>query len=198
MWCNSNWFTWKNSRPHTCTLTLLHWGLCKMSEFFQSIFFLSSLSSMKKFAFWYVEWWPFCFIIDTLRPKTKICHFPDNIFKHIFLNENVKISIKISLKLVPKGPINNIPALVHIMAWCHPSAKPLSKPMTDSLLMHICVSRPQWVNSLAMMYAEGIVIWVTVTNTSIIRWAWPVCVLNCYNHLISAIICFDMCLFEKN
>ena len=27
------------------------------------------------------------------------------------------ISIKISLKFVPKGPINNIPTLVQIMAW---------------------------------------------------------------------------------
>ena len=35
--------------------------------------------------------------------------FADNIFKWIFLNENVSISIKISLKFVPKGPINNIP-----------------------------------------------------------------------------------------
>ena len=40
---------------------------------------------------------------------------PDNIFKCIFLNENVWISIKISLKVVPKGLINNIPALVQIM-----------------------------------------------------------------------------------
>ena len=38
--------------------------------------------------------------------------FADNIFKCIFFNENVRISIKISLKFVPKGPINNIPALV--------------------------------------------------------------------------------------
>ena len=29
-----------------------------------------------------------------------------------FMNENVRISIKISLKFVPKGPINNNPALV--------------------------------------------------------------------------------------
>ena len=36
----------------------------------------------------------------------------------IFLNENVRISIKISLKFVPKGPNNNIPALVQMMAWC--------------------------------------------------------------------------------
>ena len=39
-------------------------------------------------------------------------HFPDDIFKCIFLNENVYISIKISLNFVPKGQINNIPALV--------------------------------------------------------------------------------------
>ena len=35
-------------------------------------------------------------------------HF--NTFKRIFLNENVRISIKISLKFVPEGPINDIPA----------------------------------------------------------------------------------------
>ena len=38
--------------------------------------------------------------------------FADDIFKCIFSNENVLISIKISLKFVPKGQINNIPALV--------------------------------------------------------------------------------------
>ena len=43
--------------------------------------------------------------------------FADNIFKCIFLNENVSIWIKISLKFVPKGPINNTPALVQMIAW---------------------------------------------------------------------------------
>ena len=38
--------------------------------------------------------------------------FPDDIFKCIFLNENVLILIKISLKFVPKGQINNFPPLV--------------------------------------------------------------------------------------
>ena len=38
--------------------------------------------------------------------------FQDDIFKCIFLNENVFILIKISLKFVPKGQINNIPSLV--------------------------------------------------------------------------------------
>ena len=54
--------------------------------------------------------------VNTLRPRQNGCHFPDDIFKGIFLNENVLISIKISLKFVPKGPINNIPALGQIMA----------------------------------------------------------------------------------
>ena len=36
------------------------------------------------------------------------------------MNENVWISIKISLKFVPKGPINNIPALVQMIAWRQP------------------------------------------------------------------------------
>ena len=55
--------------------------------------------------------------------------FADNIFKWIFLNENVSILNNISLKFVPKGPINNIPALVQIMAWRRPGDKPLSEPM---------------------------------------------------------------------
>ena len=70
-------------------------------------------------------------------------HFADDIFKRIFFNENVRISIKISLKFVPKGPINNISALVQIMACRLVSAKPLSEPMIVSLLTHICVTRPQ-------------------------------------------------------
>ena len=36
----------------------------------------------------------------------------DNISKYIFFNENDKIQIQISLKLVPKSPIDNKPALV--------------------------------------------------------------------------------------
>ena len=34
--------------------------------------------------------------------------------------------IKISLKFVLKGPVNNILALVQIMAWHRPENKPLS------------------------------------------------------------------------
>ena len=77
-------------------------------------------------------------------------HFPEDIFRCIFLKENEWISIKISLKLVPKGSINNIPSLVQIMAWRWPGNKPLSEPMMVSLLMHICVTWPQWLTRLSL------------------------------------------------
>ena len=54
--------------------------------------------------------------LNTLRPRQNGRHFVDDTFRGIFLNENVRIFIKISLKFVPKGPINNNPALVQIMA----------------------------------------------------------------------------------
>ena len=83
--------------------------------------------------------------LNTLRIRQNGLHFPGNIFKCIFLNENVWNLIEISLKFVPKGPINNIPAMVQIMAQCLAGAKPLSEPIMVSLLMHIYVTRPQWV-----------------------------------------------------
>ena len=83
---------------------------------------------------------------NSLRPRQNRRHLADEIFKCIFWNENVWISITVSLKFVPKGPINNIPALVQIMAWRRPGDKPLSGPMMVRLPTHICVTRPQWVN----------------------------------------------------
>ena len=38
-------------------------------------------------------------------------HFPADIFECILFNENEWISIQISLKLVPKSQISNIPSL---------------------------------------------------------------------------------------
>ena len=84
----------------------------------------------------------------TLRPRQNGRHFADDTFKPIFLNENIRISIKISLKFVPKVPVNNMPALVQTMAWRRPGDKPLAEPMMVCLLMHICVTRPQWVKTL--------------------------------------------------
>ena len=85
----------------------------------------------------------------------------DNIFKIIFLNENVWVSVKISLTFVPNGPINYIPALVQIMAWRQPGDKPLSGPMMVRLPTHICITRPQWVNAVYLEWST----WDTNPNT---------------------------------
>ena len=64
----------------------------------------------------------------------------DDIFKCIFLNEKFYVLIKISLKFVPNGPIDNNPALVQVMAWRRIGDKPLSEPMltrfTDAYMRH--------------------------------------------------------------
>ena len=83
--------------------------------------------------------------VYTLRPRQNGRHFPEDILKWIFLNENVWIPIEISLKFVPKCPISNIPSLVQIMTWRRQGDKPLSEPMIIWLSTHICITRPQWV-----------------------------------------------------
>ena len=96
-----------------------------------------------------MAWHPFginCQLyINTLRPWQNGRHFADDLFKCNFLNENVWILIRFSLKSVPKVP-NYIPALVQIMAWYRPGTKPLSESMVARLLTHICVTQPQRVN----------------------------------------------------
>ena len=92
------------------------------------------------------NFWKRCLVItlNTLRPR-QIADTFQTTFSNAFFYENVWISIKISLKFVPKGPINNFPVLVQTMARRRPGDKPLFEPMTVSLLAHICVTRPQWV-----------------------------------------------------
>ena len=89
-------------------------------------------------------WVIFC--LNSLRPRQNGRYFADDTFKRIFLNENIRISIKISQKFVPKGPINNNPTLVQIMAWRRSGDKPLSELVLVILPTHICVARLQWVN----------------------------------------------------
>ena len=93
-------------------------------------------------------WFYICVIFfDKLRPRPNGRYFPEYIVKSIFLNDNVYIFIKISLKFVLKGPFNNIPALVQIMAWRRPGDRAQSEPMMDRLQTPICVTQPQWVKS---------------------------------------------------
>ena len=53
----------------------------------------------------------------------------DDILERIFLNENDRIPIQISLKFVPSSPTDNKPALVQVMAWRRIGVKPLPEPM---------------------------------------------------------------------
>ena len=87
---------------------------------------------------------------NTLRPRQNGRYFADDTYKHIFLHENVRITIEISLKFVPKSPIDNILALFQIMAWRRPGDKPLSGAMMISILTHICVARPRWVKDIEL------------------------------------------------
>ena len=119
LWTRSQILVWLNILNHTIPLKIL-------------------LSKWLKCFIWHER-------VNTLRPRQNGHYFADDIFKGILLNENVLISIKISLKFILKGPINNIAALVQVMAWRRPGDKPLSEPMMVSLLMHICVTRSQWV-----------------------------------------------------
>ena len=64
----------------------------------------------------------------------------DGNFKCIFLNENDTIPIWISLKFVPRSPIDNKPALVQVMAWRRTGDKPLPELMltqfTNAYMRH--------------------------------------------------------------
>ena len=63
-----------------------------------------------------------------------------DIFKCIFVNENIRISIQISLKFVPKDLTDNKSALVQVMAWRRAGDKPLPEAMktqfTDEYIRH--------------------------------------------------------------
>ena len=88
--------------------------------------------------------------VNSLRPRQNGRLFADDIFRCIFLDENVWIPIWISLNFVSKGPINNILALVQIMAWRRTGDKPLSEAMMVRLPTHLCITRPQWVNQVLL------------------------------------------------
>ena len=117
-----------------------------------------------------------------------------------FFNENVLISINISLKFIPKGPVNNIPALVQIMAWRRPGDKPLSEPMMIISLTHICVTRPQWVKPQLIQnksdkpngttYDMGVRVspggLVTRGISENIRWTCRACSLNLHSMMTSS------------
>ena len=97
-----------------------------------------------------IDWYLIQF--NMLRPRQNGHHVADDLFKCIFLNENVSMLLKISLKFVPKGPINNIPALVQIMAWHRPGDKSLSEPIMVKSSALVCATLLQWVKGWKVIW----------------------------------------------
>ena len=75
-------------------------------------------------------------VVNTLRPRQNCRHFADDTFRCFFMNEKNCILIRISLKFVPKDPIDCSPAFVQIMAWRR----------TGTIHWRICGTRGRCVN----------------------------------------------------
>ena len=65
--------------------------------------------------------------------KMAVISHPD-VFRCIFMKEKFCILIWISLNFVPRGPTDNKPALVQVMAWRWIGDKPLSEPMLNQFI----------------------------------------------------------------
>ena len=82
-----------------------------------------------------------CMLHVTHLPLDKMAAIlADDNFKCIFLNENDRIPIRISLKFVPMSPVDNKPALIQEMARRRTGDKPLLEQMlthfTDAYMRH--------------------------------------------------------------
>ena len=129
-------------------------GLCRYgaTEKFKALFCFVlctnariSITWKRSLHSWFItakeERWSFLWCsFNSSPPGQNGRHFADDIFKRIFKNENCSISIRISPKFVPKGPIDNKSALVQAMAWRRTGDKPLPESMltqfTDAYMQH--------------------------------------------------------------
>ena len=103
--------------------------------------------------------------INTLRPRQNWRHIADDTFNCILAIENVRSLIEISLKFVPKGPINNIPALVLIMAWRSPGDKPF---LHQWWLIHWRIFASLSLNELCYTHAS------CSNDASVILYQWKI------------------------
>ena len=129
---------------------------------------------------------------NILRPRQSGCHFTGDIFKCIFMNKNIWILFNISLKFVPRFRINNISALVQIMAWCRPGDNPLSEQMRASLLYHVYASLGRNELTALALSCSVWAVWLKLLYFSSISeiitthlWAWMSNIIFhfCYWHI---------------
>ena len=106
------------------------------------------------------------------KPPKSLTHWGRDkmatILQTTFSNAFSWILLNISLKFVPKVWNKNITTLVQIMSWCWPGTKPLFEPVMVSLLMHICVTRPQWVKQITQMYHCILALWTVSFCTQLL------------------------------
>ena len=113
----NDWFPWKQQIKSKPQASLSLFLLCTM--------------------WWYVG---ILIAFTTLRVIQNGHHFADDMFNCIFLNEYLWILDEISLKYIPLGLIDNIAALLQILACRLFGAKPLSEAMVvcfaDAYMRH--------------------------------------------------------------
>ena len=110
------------------TLTYLRtkiWSYVQIIQF--SVYIQNYVIMNKRTSILRVSLRQYKFPTNTLRP---FCRWH---FQMHFLNKSYFISIKISLKFVPKGWTDNKSALVQVMACCQIRSKPLPEPMLTKI-----------------------------------------------------------------
>ena len=78
--------------------------------------------------------------VNSSLPGQNGCHFADNIFKCIFVNEKFCILIQISLKFVLKGEIDNKSALVQVFGLAPNRWQAITWTNVDPVHWHIYVA----------------------------------------------------------
>ena len=135
------WFQLSNTDKHPNNYVAWTNNQCKNKWFFLSQDWLTHIiySTWNDTVLFHVQEL-YAMLLNSPHTGQNGRNFADDIFKCIFLNENFCILIRISLKFISKGPIENKWALVKTMSWCRTGDKPLSGPIltqsTDTYMRH--------------------------------------------------------------
>ena len=98
---------------------------------------------------------------NSSHPGQNGCHFTDNIFKCIFINEKFCIAIQISLRFVAKGPINyanpvyGVATICHQVRWLH---------WGHPSLFHIATSILIWYKMFCVRDISYRLLWMELMN----------------------------------
>ena len=76
------------------------------------------------------------------------------------------------------------------MVWCRPGDKPLCEPMMVSLLTHICITQPQWVNSL-ILGDVAIILIIYFSNSFYLRAVLAFGYCRCLRQSVLPCVCIN-------